>query len=157
MKSFFVSVATLFGCGRFPIAPGTVGSALGMLLYIAWIRNLAPLAAAILMAFFVFSAVVICDVAEKEIGEKDPGCIILDEFTAIPICFLGVQRFIHQGALPWAIPLLGFVLFRFFDVVKPLGIRKVQNLPGGIGIVADDVVAAVYTNIAIILICLTAL
>jgi phosphatidylglycerophosphatase A len=67
--------------------------------------------------------------------------VVLDEFIVIPLCFLGWQSL--DGHLPyWAILLAGFALFRFFDIVKPLGIGRLQRLPGGWGVVADDVGAA---------------
>jgi phosphatidylglycerophosphatase A len=67
--------------------------------------------------------------------------VILDEFIAMPLCFLGWRAL--PAVLPtWAVLLAGFALFRLFDIWKPLGIRRLQALPGGWGVVADDLVAA---------------
>jgi len=67
--------------------------------------------------------------------------VILDEFVVMPLCFLGWRSLV--GPLPpWAVFLTGFALFRFFDILKPLGIRRLQDLPGGWGVVVDDVAAA---------------
>jgi phosphatidylglycerophosphatase A len=74
-------------------------------------------------------------------GRKDPGEVILDEFVAMPLCFLGWPALVHP--LPaWAIFLLGLGLFRLFDITKPLGISRLQDLPAGWGIVIDDTAAA---------------
>ncbi|MCX6943233.1 MAG: phosphatidylglycerophosphatase A, partial [Opitutales bacterium] len=65
----------------------------------------------------------------------------LDEVVAMPLCFLGWPAL--AGSLPvWAVLLAGFALFRFYDILKPLGIRRLQDLPGGWGVVVDDLAAA---------------
>jgi phosphatidylglycerophosphatase A len=74
--------------------------------------------------------------------------VILDEFTAMPLCFLGwpaLAGMLPSWAAPWAVFVAGFLLFRLFDITKPLGIHKLQDLPGGWGIVVDDVAAALAT------------
>ncbi|MDR1595310.1 MAG: phosphatidylglycerophosphatase A [Puniceicoccales bacterium] len=151
---FAVAIATLFGIGTSPVFPGTLGSFFGTLLYALAIQNLKASTAIFTVIFLVLVAIVICDMAEKEIGEVDPGCIVLDEFVAMPICFIGVRNLDANRLLLIA---AGFVIFRIFDIFKPLGIKRTQNLSGGIGIVIDDVVAAFYTNITLALICLTIL
>jgi phosphatidylglycerophosphatase A len=88
-----------------------------------------------------YLAVALCGEAEFRIGRKDPGEVILDEFVAMPLCFLGWPMLL--GTVPaWMIFLIGFGLFRLFDITKPLGIRRLQNLPGGWGVVIDDTAAA---------------
>jgi phosphatidylglycerophosphatase A len=94
-------------------------------------------------------------VLPEEIGEKEPSCVIFDEFVAMPICFLGIRNFVTPKIPTRKILLIGFVIFRLFDILKPLGIKKVQHLSGGIGIVIDDILAAIYTDVTTILICLT--
>ena len=74
-------------------------------------------------------------------AKKDPGEVILDEFVAMPLCFLGWPAMLHP-LQPWAVFLLGLGLFRLFDILKPFGIRRLQYLPGGWGIVIDDTAAA---------------
>ena len=89
-------------------------------------------------------AVAICGEAEFRLGRRDPGEVILDEFVAMPLCFLGWPLLV--GPAPaWAVFMAGFALFRFFDIVKPLGIARLQELPAGWGVVADDVAAALAT------------
>jgi phosphatidylglycerophosphatase A len=105
----------------------------------------------------VASAVWICGRAERALEAHDPPSIVLDEIVALPLCYVGwlIAESTH-GALPEPVQLLrhptawiviaGFIAFRFFDVRKPWPIRQVQSLPGGFGVVADDVLAAVWVN-----------
>ena len=145
-------VAQGFGSGRMRPAPGTWGSGVGL----AW--------AALLLLFcprwlfWILSiagvpiAIWICGRAEHILGETDPSSVVLDEIVAMPLCFvpflLKAELFLvgvahPETAHPWMILLaVGFVLFRFFDILKPPPIRQLQRLPGGWGIVVDDVAAA---------------
>lgn len=136
-----VGLATLGPIGRLLPAPGTWGSLAGIgyfwLLFPAlpWWGNL------LASALASWLAVGLCGEAEIRLNEKDPGKVILDEFVAIPLCFFGWP--VIAGAMPlWAALLAGFVLFRLFDITKPLGIKKLQYLPGGWGVVVDDLAAA---------------
>jgi phosphatidylglycerophosphatase A len=157
LKNFIIDMATLFGCGKFPIMPGTLGSFMGLLFHIVLIQNLPVFLMIFTLIAIILLTIVICDMAEKIIGEKDPSCVILDEFIAMPICFLGIKNFIPETIAMWKVWLIGFVIFRIFDILKPFGIKKSQHLSGGIGIVADDIIAAAYTNFTTTLICLTIL
>ncbi len=136
-----VNVATLGPIGQRLRAPGTWGSGAGLLYFTVAFAGLGPLGNLALSALGVYLAIGFCGEAETRLGRTDPGEVVLDEFVAIPLCFLGWQW------LPatWpnaAIFLAGFALFRLFDIVKPFGIRRLQRLPGGWGVVVDDVVAA---------------
>jgi len=138
---------TTFGpIGRLK-APGTWGSVCGILLFTVLFAYLPPVPYLLLSLLFIFLAVPLCEEAEIRLAQRDPGCVILDEFVAIPICFLGIP--FQPGQPAWAWILGGFLLFRFFDILKPLGINKLQNLAGGWGVVADDIAAAVATNIVL--------
>lgn len=86
-------------------------------------------------------AVGICGEAELRLGKVDPGEVILDEYVAMPLCFLGWSELTLTWPA-WAVLLAGFALFRFFDILKPLGIARLQNLPSGWGVVLDDLAAA---------------
>lgn len=136
-----VAAATLGPLGRKLPAPGTWGALAG-LLYFAGFFSRATLGENLLAsALGAYLAVALCGEAEVRLGEKDPGKVILDEFIVMPLCFLGWRDL--SGHLSFAVVLLaGFGLFRFFDIVKPLGIGRLQRLPGGWGVVADDVAAA---------------
>jgi phosphatidylglycerophosphatase A len=86
----------------------------------------------------LLAAVFVCDVAARAMGSSgDPGAIVLDEIVALPIVYLTAPE------MNWAILLTGYVLFRICDIWKPGLVRVAERLPGGFGIVADDVVAAV--------------
>ena len=144
-----VSLATLGPLGRLP-APGTWGSAAGLLWW--WLvvdKVVRPHGLGHQVAFClltVLAAVFLCGVAAHILGRKDPPEVILDEAACMPLVFLGVALPAGQK-LPWV--LVGFALFRFLDIAKPLGIRRLQALPGGLGIVADDLAAALVANAAL--------
>ena len=144
-----LAIATLGPLGRRRRAPGTWGSAAGLLYFTVffWPLGFWPWSALWMLLFSLpglYLAVAMCGEAEFRLGRRDPGEAILDEFTAMPLCFLGWSALVPpQGPWPpWAIFLAGFLLFRLFDIAKPLGIRKLQDLPGGWGIVVDDAAAA---------------
>lgn len=143
-----LALATLGPIGRIRKAPGTFGSIAG-LMYQLLLFHYLDLIASIVFGFLgLWFAAAICGEAEFRLGRRDPGEVILDEFMAIPVCFLGWQHMAERlpsWSAPWIIFVSGFVLFRFFDILKPLGIRKLQDLPGGWGVVIDDVAAALAT------------
>jgi len=125
-------------------APGTWGSVAGLLYFTVFFHPLGLVATLLLSALACYFAVALCGEAEFRLGRKDPGEVILDEFVVMPLCFLGWPGLV--GPLPpWAVFLTGLAVFRFFDILKPLGIRRLQDLPGGWGVVVDDVAAALAT------------
>ncbi|MGZ8939941.1 MAG: phosphatidylglycerophosphatase A family protein [Limisphaerales bacterium] len=149
-----VFVAEGFGVGRIPFAPGTFGTALGLLwIYLLLLpRSVWIFAVGIVGGFFI--AVWIGGRAEKVLNKKDPGSIVIDEITALPLAFLPAVLLTSTGAttLPASdyfsrrmilLPIMAFVLFRIFDIWKPLGIARVQNIGGGLGLVLDDFLAAI--------------
>jgi phosphatidylglycerophosphatase A len=114
--------------------PGTVGTLVG--LPMAWgLMQISDVGvqSAICVALTLL-AIPICEVAEKMIGGKDPGCIVADEYLTLPITVIGLSS-------PWAL-LSGFLLHRVFDITKPPPIRQLQHIHGGFGIVVDDFLAA---------------
>ena len=150
-----VSLATLGPLGKLK-APGTWGSAVGLFWWALVVQKLATPRGWIHETFFnglvILAAIFICGVAATLLKEKDPSEVILDEMVAMPLVFL-FNPHLHLGTqLGFVMVLLGFGLFRFFDIVKPLGIRWMEKAPGGIGIVMDDVVAALYANLTLQLI-----
>jgi len=128
--------------GRVPTAPGTFGTLLGLplafvLSKVSWIGSLAIMLALILAA--VWSA----GEAARHLGDKDPGCIVIDEIAGMAVALLGMP-FTPVNCLA------GFILFRLFDIVKPPPVRQLdRNLGGGWGIVLDDIAAGVLTNIVL--------
>ncbi|MDR2981066.1 MAG: phosphatidylglycerophosphatase A [Puniceicoccales bacterium] len=140
------AIATLGPLGTRMSAPGTWGSAAGMLLYSLVFRwfNHTPWVNYLLIALALSAvAIVLCAVAELHMNRKDPGCVILDEFVAMPLVYVGMEGTMATAHYPFVWFFAGFALFRFFDIIKPLGIKKLQKLPGGLGVVADDLAAAV--------------
>ncbi|MBU4286142.1 MAG: phosphatidylglycerophosphatase A [Verrucomicrobia bacterium] len=145
-----ILLATGFGLGLSPVASGTAGTLLGFPIML----GLAPLWAhpafrahsgnGELMAQMIAAlgllllAIPICDVAEKHFGRKDDGRIVADEFMTFPIGLLGLPL------SPWVLA-LAFFTNRVFDVLKPFPAKGLQRLPGGLGIVVDDGVAALYS------------
>lgn len=139
-----LACATLGPIGRKLKAPGTWGSVAGLLYFTVVFYPLNWISTVLLSAIGAYVAVAICGEAEFRLGRRDPGEVVLDEFVAIPLCFLGWPGLI--GPLPaWAVFLVGLALFRFFDILKPFGIRRLQDLPAGWGVVADDLAAALAT------------
>ena len=134
-------IATLFGAGYAPIAPGTAGSA--VTLVILW---LVPFSRVGLVLFFVVVTLVgtwAAQLAEASLGEKDPGAIVIDEVAGMTLSVLLLP-------LTWPVLLLGFVLFRIFDVVKPFPAGRAQALPGGFGVMVDDLIAGLYALILLL-------
>jgi phosphatidylglycerophosphatase A len=148
-------VAEGFGSGRVRRAPGTWGSLVGVAWLVALLCLSSPLLWALGTLMGLLVAVPICGRAEKILGRHDPGSVVLDEIAAVPLTWLG-PLLAYGGSLfagpvaPTAIVfafwpelLAGFLAFRLFDIGKPGLIGKIQHLPGGRGIVADDALAAV--------------
>ncbi|MEM8550171.1 MAG: phosphatidylglycerophosphatase A [Verrucomicrobiota bacterium] len=141
-----LGVATLGPIGTKLKAPGTMGSIAGIVWYTVAFHYTTPLGYVLLLALSVYVAIAFCGEAEVRLYKRDPGEVILDELVAVPLCFFGLQGAISAlGPWAWTVMLGGFALFRFFDILKPLGIRKLQELPGGAGVVVDDLAAALAT------------
>ncbi|MDD3180487.1 MAG: phosphatidylglycerophosphatase A [Opitutaceae bacterium] len=136
-----VNVATLGPLGQRLPAPGTWGSVAGLAYFTVFFMNLGWVGTLLLGVAGIYVAIAFTGEAESRLGRRDPAEVILDEFVAMPLCYLG------WTALPpswphWFVFLAGLGLFRFFDIIKPLGIRRLQKWPAGWGVVADDVAAA---------------
>lgn len=131
-------IATAGGLGYAPIAPGTVAS-LPVALLVWWFH---PGDRALLGLTVVVSVVGIWASGREEarVGTKDPGSIVIDEVAGMLIACYGSPR-----TLPWVLGLC--FAFRVFDVLKPLGIKRLQDLPGGFGVVVDDLLAGVYVSL----------
>lgn len=146
-----VNCATLGPIGRVKKAPGTLGSLAGLGLYAVLFHRSSFSGFILLALMLAYLAVAFCDAAEKRLQMRDPGMIVLDEFVAVPLVFFGMGGdnglIIQYGG--WPVLLAGFTLFRLFDVLKPFGINRLQNLPGGLGCVADDLAAAVASCVVL--------
>ena len=133
-------VATGFGLGFFPKAPGTVGSLLGPpLIWLFGTDSSQPIAAILCGILMFVIGIPICNAGVRVLNAKDPKQVVYDEFVAFFWVFLFVPLTIETSVE-------GFILFRFFDILKPWPIRKVERLPGGIGVMADDALAGLFAG-----------
>jgi phosphatidylglycerophosphatase A len=155
-SNIVISCATLGPVGRARRAPGTWGSLVGLIYQLVVFHPLArnvtgQIILLLLIATGIWFAIAICAEAEFRLGKRDPGEVVLDEFVSMPLCFIGwPAMLVGPWAMhPWAIFVAAFALFRLFDITKPLGIKKLQDLPGGIGVVVDDVAAAILTCVVL--------
>jgi phosphatidylglycerophosphatase A len=137
-----VFVATVGYCGYFPFAPGTVGSAAGLVVYLLvwWTHSTAVEVGLIAGVFAV--GIWAATAAEQYFGGIDPGPVVIDEVLGM----LVTLAFMPVGI---ATALAGFVLFRIFDVFKPYPAGRFEQLHGGLGVMADDAMAAVYANLTL--------
>jgi phosphatidylglycerophosphatase A len=140
--SLVVGIATLGPLGRKLPAPGTWGSLAGVFYWWLLFREVNwPLALSVTV-ILSYVGVAFTGEGGRRLGKEDPGEIVFDEFIVIPLVFLGWRvGYLGQFAA-WQVAIAGFALFRFFDILKPLGISKLQDLPGGWGVMADDFAAA---------------
>jgi phosphatidylglycerophosphatase A len=150
---FAAFIATGFGSGLSPVMPGTAGSVVGLVLGGLFARAFAShttsmgLAVGLLTSGLVaglvgvFASEPVC----RTLGAEDPGCVTIDEVSGQLIACAAIPLLpaLPRGVPAWAVWIAAFVLFRFFDIVKPGPIRTVQELPGGWGVVVDDILGGV--------------
>jgi phosphatidylglycerophosphatase A len=138
-------ISTWFGCGRSPVAPGTVGSAAAIVIAIGIERlaNVLPFGFAVLALLLLAPAIWAAGVSARAANLKDPQFVVVDEVIGQWITLAGART------LNWTSYLLAFALFRLFDIWKPIPVRQLERLPGGIGINADDVMAGVYAALVL--------
>jgi phosphatidylglycerophosphatase A len=140
MQIAALALATSLGVGYVPFAPGTFGSLAGLLL---WYLLPSSTIARILAIVVVFVAGAWSGtVAERHFGSTDPGPVVIDEVMGMWITLL-------LNPVGWIGAAIGFVAFRAFDVVKPYPANRLERLAGGVGVMADDGMAAVYANLTL--------
>jgi phosphatidylglycerophosphatase A len=134
-------LATGLGSGYSPIAPGTAGTVVGLVLY--WPLRGLPVSGQLVATaiLFVVGVWASTHVAER-VGREDPGIVVVDEVVGI---------WVTLALLPFSVTSIvaGFLLFRLFDIVKPWPARQLEDLPKGLGIMADDLMAGIYANLAL--------
>jgi len=140
MNLIALALATALGMGYAPVAPGTFGSAAGLVLWWLLPRSIGVQLFTIVAVFALGSWS--GSVAERHFNSTDPGPVVLDEV-------LGMLITLFMNPVGWAGAILGFLLFRVADIVKPYPANRFEALHGGLGIMADDAMAAVYSNIAL--------
>lgn len=137
MKIINFLIATFFGIGRIPLAPGTWASlAAAPCWYFLMDRPLVQVGA--LVGVF-FLGVLTTGILEKSMGEKDPSCAVIDEVLGMGVALVGIPK-------EWPFIIMAVILFRIFDIWKPIPIRRLEKLPGGWGIMTDDLMAGLYAN-----------
>ena len=136
--------ATWFGCGHFPKGPGTAGSLGALLAAVPLVyAGLPPLGFLLLSLVLLYPAIAASGSVAIRSGLKDPQIVVVDEVLGQWIALAGAS------VLTWKSFLLAFALFRLFDILKPPPIRRLERIPGGAGIVLDDVLAGVYGAIVL--------
>lgn len=140
MKRLALAIATVGGCGYFPWGPGTVGSlaAIAIAAALHIYAHAGRPALATLTILMLAPAIWSAGVTERALQQKDPGVVVIDEVLGQWVTLLGAS------ALSWKSFLAALLLFRLFDIWKPWPVRKLETLPGGAGIVADDIAAGAY-------------
>jgi phosphatidylglycerophosphatase A len=142
MKIVSKIVATFFGLGFSPLAPGTAASLAVLFLYKYFLTGL-PWPGLVLIFVCLLAAGVWSSFAySAEVGKEDPPAVVIDEVAGQLLVFLTVPA-------TWLNLGLAFALFRFFDIVKPYPIHKAEKLPGGWGIMADDVAAGAAAGVVL--------
>ena len=135
-----VFIATCAYVGYAPVAPGTWGSTVGLLIYYVVRRQASTAVELAVIAVIVMVALWAATEAEHHFGGIDPGPVVIDEVAGMLIT-LALHPVNVFGAF------LGFVIFRVLDVIKPWPARRLELLPGGFGVVLDDAMAGVYGNL----------
>jgi phosphatidylglycerophosphatase A len=140
MSRLAVLIASVGGVGYAPVAPGTFGSAVGILIYLLTREWTAAAQVALLLAVCVVGTWA-ADGAVRHFRHKDPGHVVIDEVAGQLLTLL-----LTGAALGGAV--VGFFIFRLLDIIKPWPANRLEALPGGVGVMADDVMAAVYGCLA---------
>jgi phosphatidylglycerophosphatase A len=148
-------VAQGFGSGRLPAAPGTWGSLVGIAWFVVLVASGNFWVYLIGTGAGIIAGVWFCDRAERIMGRKDPGSIVLDEIVAVPLVYgswvivaelhiggCSLRDLAEVGNVWWMLG-TGFVVFRLLDALKPWPIRAMQRVRGGWGVVVDDLAAAI--------------
>lgn len=131
-------LGTVFGMGYVPKAPGTVASLVAALFFFSVQPDIYML---ILLCTVSFILGIIVTPAVEKIYGNDPSQVVIDEVAGQWVAFLFVEN------VSWPVVLAGFILFRLFDILKPLGVNRLQDLPAGWGVMLDDIAAGLYSAI----------
>ena len=161
MDRLILLVAQGLGTGLSPKAPGTVGTLLGLPLFILLLLpgNFGFFVG--MLVFLAIASVYFCERAEVILNQRDPGSIVIDEIVAVPLCFAGwvSTLYFSSGVMPewphffsgqnigWTVGVI--LLFRVFDIAKPWPVGPSQSMPKGWGVTMDDLLAALYVNIVV--------
>ena len=141
-SKLFVGLATGGYIGFLPFSPGTFGSLPGIPLFY-FLSSLGLLPAFFFIAAFILFSIWVAEKGETALLAKDPGCIVIDEIAGMAVTFFAVPFSISAA-------IIGFIVFRFFDILKPFPINYLEKrFTGGLGVVIDDVAAGMMSNIVL--------
>lgn len=140
MRRLAVFVCSFGYIGFFPVAPGTIGSAAGVAVYLAARHAALPYLELMIIVALAVAGIVFTRPCEEDLRCVDPGPIVIDEV-------MGMLLTLFMIPVGWGGILLGFLLFRALDVMKPFPARRLERLHGGYGVMADDAMAAIYANL----------
>ncbi len=129
---FWTSIATFFGVGLIPFAPGTWGALCGALVAL-FLRDAALSTKLVVLTALVFFGTISSSEVSSRLKEKDPSCVVIDEVAGMFLASIILKEV--------SLFVLAFFLFRVFDILKPWPVKSAERLPGGLGIMADDLVA----------------
>ena len=149
VSKIHIWIATGFGSGFSPIAPGTAGALLATVLWgiASLLFSFDTVQFLTLACVILFTLLgIISSAAVEKIWGEDPSKVVIDEMVGVWIPLLAAPG----GEARWWYALGAFVLFRFFDIVKPLGVRRMERFKGGVGIMMDDILAGIYSFIILI-------
>lgn len=134
-------LSSWFGVGLIPVAPGTWGTLAAVPLFLG-MQYIGFLYSVIFLIVFIPMAVWVSGISKQLLGRDDPPEVVIDEAA-------GFMLALFQLPLSWSSLTLGFLLFRVFDILKPFPIGRLERMRGGLGIVADDLVAGIYANVCV--------
>jgi len=137
-----LSIATC-GVGYLPLAPGTFGSLVGVAIFLLLVQRVNPVVIVVLILVITLAGFWAASRTEELSGRKDPGKVVVDEVAGQMIALLPLTVL---AVTPLAV-MVSFILFRFFDIVKPYPAGRLESLKGGFGIMCDDLVAGVYAAV----------
>ncbi|MGE0269143.1 MAG: phosphatidylglycerophosphatase A [Candidatus Omnitrophota bacterium] len=137
-SSFIRLISTFFYIGNVPLAPGTLASLAGALLCIILSKSI--LFYLVVLAGVTVIGLLVSGPMEDILGRKDPSCVVIDEISGIMLSFFLLP-------LKWPVLITAFFLFRALDMFKLYPVNEFEKFEGGLGIMMDDIVAGIYTNI----------
>ncbi len=139
VKKLAYFIATCGYTGYFPFAPGTVGSAVGVVLYLILHAVGSPWAMGLTIVGATVVGIWAAGVVELNQKKEDPSIVVVDELAGMLLSFWLIP-------LSWLGIVIGFFVFRLLDIIKPFPCRQAERLGGGLGIMTDDLMAGLYTN-----------
>lgn len=153
LKNPYHLIATIFGIGSIPYAPGTFGSIFAWLLFIVISHFLESINMIFLSIFIIIMSVWVCEKASIDLTERDHKSIVIDELAGMWLCLLPVLYLASSQQERVIYAILALIFFRLFDILKPYPISYLdENFKNGFGIVLDDLVAGIFALVVTIVI-----